>query len=503
MKKSMFAALCLSSILALGTVTSCSDNESAPSYFIDPNEDTNIKDLEVLFGNNEGAQQWEVKQNVHITKGTYLMKGWCYITDGVTVTIDPGTVIRGDKSTKAALIVERGGKLIAEGTAQEPIVMTSMMKKGLRRPGDWGGLIICGKANNNQKEQQIEGGPRTKHGGNDDNDNSGIFKYIRVEFAGFPFEKDKEINGITFGSVGKGTVVDHLQVSYSNDDSFEWFGGSVDCKHLIAYKGWDDDFDTDNGFSGNVQFCLGVRDPKIADVSQSNGFESDNCADGNIAATPITTAVFSNVTFVGPATKLNADFQNTSDYINAGDLYPNNNSGLGKFQSAMQIRRSSNLNCVNSVAIGWPIGLIIDGEKGNTVESAKEGKIVLQNIYLALGKNSVVGTDANKKYEDVLGIYSDGKITYDETKPSYSSTFFKAQKGNTVFENEDDLKLIDTKNVGQKYAPTSESPLLGKASFDAVPNATQLEKVTYIGAFSAQDNWMDNWTNFDPENTDY
>lgn len=273
MKKSMFAALCLSSILALGTVTSCSDNESAPSYFIDPNEDTNIKDLEVLFGNNEGAQQWEVKQNVHITKGTYLMKGWCYITDGVTVTIDPGTVIRGDKSTKAALIVERGGKLIAEGTAQEPIVMTSMMKKGLRRPGDWGGLIICGKANNNQKEQQIEGGPRTKHGGNDDNDNSGIFKYIRVEFAGFPFEKDKEINGITFGSVGKGTVVDHLQVSYSNDDSFEWFGGSVDCKHLIAYKGWDDDFDTDNGFSGNVQFCLGVRDPKIADVSQSNGFE--------------------------------------------------------------------------------------------------------------------------------------------------------------------------------------------------------------------------------------
>ena len=169
----------------------------------------------------------------------------------------------------------------------------------------------------------------------------------------------------------------------------------------------------------------------------------------------------------------------------------------------MQIRRSSNLNCVNSVAIGWPIGLIIDGEKGNTVESAKEGKIVLQNIYLALGKNSVVGTDANKKYEDVLGTYSDGKITYDETKPSYSSTFFKAQKGNTVFENEDDLKLIDTKNVGQKYAPTSESPLLGKASFDAVPNATQLEKVTYIGAFSAQDNWMDNWTNFDPENTNY
>lgn len=104
--------------------------------------------------------------------------------------------------------------------------------------------------------QQIEGGPRTKHGGNDDADNSGILRYVRVEFAGYPFQKDKEINGITFGSVGSGTTIDHLQVSYSNDDSYEWFGGNVNCKYLVAYNGWDDEFDTDNGFSGKVSIVF-------------------------------------------------------------------------------------------------------------------------------------------------------------------------------------------------------------------------------------------------------
>ena len=146
---------------------------------------------------------------------------------------------------------------------------------------------------------QIEGGPRTKHGGSNDSDNSGIISYVRVEFAGYPFERDKEINGITFGSVGSGTQVDHLQVSYCNDDSYEWFGGTVNAKYLVAYKGWDDEFDTDNGFSGKVQFGLSVRDSRIADTSQSNGFESDNCADG-AAVDPYTTATFSNITFIGP-----------------------------------------------------------------------------------------------------------------------------------------------------------------------------------------------------------
>lgn len=502
MRKFKFASLCLTMLLA-GLFTGCSnsdDNNSAPEA-PKGNEDENVSSLPVLFSNDKGIQDYEVKQNMTIKKGTYLLKGWCYITDGVTVTIEAGTVIRGDKDTKAALIVERGGKLLAQGTAAQPIIMTSEMKKGARKPGDWGGLIICGKAKTNQTEQQIEGGPRSKHGGTDDNDNSGIISYVRVEFAGYPFRADQEINGITFGSVGKGTQVDHLQVSYSNDDSYEWFGGNVDCKYLIAYHGWDDDFDTDNGFSGNVQYCLGIRNPKIADQSQANGFESDNDAEGD-SKDPRTKARFSNVTFVGPIGQ-DAAFQNTKDYINGGDIYPNNGSGLGLFQSAMQIRRNSNLSCYNSLAVGYPIGLLLDNEKGNTQGDATNGSLELKKLWFA--GMTILGSDANKVYEDhlVTGYETiDGKkvAQLDKTQESFSATFFKKTGFGNEVKTMSELKL--TKASGSKitadYLPSADSPLISAGDASLPGNAS------YIGAFSGpNDKWMDSWANFDPQNADY
>lgn len=304
----------------------------------------------------------------------YKLRGWVYIEDGSTITIPAGTVIRGDKQTQAALIIERGGQIFARGTASKPIVFTSEEAPGNRRPGDWGGLILCGRASNNKGEQQIEGGPRSYHGGGSnpvDTDNSGVLSYVRVEFAGFPFQTDKEINGITFGSVGSGTTVDHLQVSYSNDDSFEWFGGSVGCKYLVAYHGWDDDFDTDNGFSGNLQFLLGVRDPRIADKSLSNGFESDNNSDGSDEE-PYTTARFCNVTLIGPMGQdaafynQSASTENPGAYINAGEMFPNNGSGLGQFQAGVQIRRNSRISLYNSIVTGWPVALMIEKDKGDS-----------------------------------------------------------------------------------------------------------------------------------------
>ena len=441
-----------------------------------------------------GDQEFVFTGKQTLKKGTYLLKGWVYIANGAELTIEPGTIIKGDKDTKASLIAERGGKLIAKGTATSPIVFTSEQPKGSRRPGDWGGIILCGKARNNQSEMQIEGGPRTKHGGTDDADNSGALSYVRIEFAGYPFEKDKEINGLTFGSVGSGTQIDHVQVSYSNDDSFEWFGGDVNCKYLIAYRGWDDDFDTDNGFSGNVQFGLSVRDSKIADTSQSNGFESDNKSDGGDVS-PYTSAVFSNITFVGP--KMDASFQNTADYITGGNLNPNNGSALGRFQAAMQIRRASRLNCFNSVAVGWPIGLILDGEKGDTQTSATKGLLHLNNIYFA--GMDVTGSDANKSYVDqqVTGYDASKKPVYDTTQKSFSSTFFLAQSGNKVYPNISDLMLTDG------YMPQATSPVLSAADFSNSLLSTWFTKVSYIGAFNIGDNWLQGWTNFDPENTDY
>ncbi len=516
MKKKSFLSVALVATTLSMSFTACSDNDdnvdnnppAVVSYIwgtdgsiktcdhllfsADGKEDVNG----TVIGNGDKEFIFNGKQT--IKKGTYFLKGWVYVAEGAELTIEPGTIIKGDKESAASLIVEPGGKIFAKGSADEPIVFTSAQEKGNRKPGDWGGLIICGKSTNNKGVlgQQIEGGPRTKHGGNDAADNSGILSYVRVEFAGYPFQKDKEINGITFGSVGSGTQIDHIQVSYSNDDSYEWFGGSVNCQYLVAYNGWDDEFDTDNGFNGKVQFALSIRDPRIADTSQSNGFESDNDADGSLT-TPFTSAVFSNVTFIGPMGR--DGFENTTDYINGGKCFPQNGSALGKFQSAMQIRRSSQLACFNSVAIGYPIGLIIDGEKGDTQNAAKNGKLNLQNIYFA--GMGITGSDANKRYTDDL-YDATGKTVIDAGKESYSSTFFKAQPGNRIFDNIDDLKLTSYKNAGS-IIPLADSPLLNAASFTNSLLSSWFVKVDYIGAFSATDNWLDGWTEFDPQNAQY
>lgn len=490
LKKTVYALVIGAAAVASTSLTSCSSDDGPTPPPADPEVTYkgNVAYSEgILFnGGTElgnGTQNFHFTGDVTLSKGTYLLKGWVYIDAGAKLRIPAGTIIKGDKQTMAALIVEPGGYCEMKGTQQEPIVMTSAQSAGQRKPGDWGGLIICGRARNNQGTMQIEGGPTTIHGGENDADNSGIYQYLRVEFAGYPFDTDKEINGITFGSVGSGTTVDHIQVSYSNDDSYEWFGGTVNCSHLVAYKGWDDEFDTDNGFSGAVQYCLSIRDPRIADTSQSNGFESDNNASG-AETSPFTTATFRNVTFIGPKTAKNSDFDNTSAYITAGSVFPDNGSKLGRFQAAMQIRRSSKLNVSNTLALGYPVGLIIDGEKGNTVGYAKNGEFSLNNVVFA--GMDVIGTDKNKEYEDYFYDFATG--TEARGRVSYSHEFFLSNPSNRVM-TESELNLSDPMNTGQNYCPTT---------------ALSDGNGGYIGAFrDASDNWMQGWTNFDPQNTQY
>ena len=153
---------------------------------------------------------------------------------------------------------------------------------------------------------------------------------------------------MTFYGIGAGTQIDHVQVSFAGDDSFEWFGGTVNCKNLIAYFGLDDDFDTDNGFSGKVQFAVGMRHPNIADQSGSNGFESDNDAAGTFN-NPRTSAVFSNVTIVGPKAT-------PSTTINS------------LFKRGAHLRRASQENIFNTIITGYPVGVLLD--KARTVACA-------------------------------------------------------------------------------------------------------------------------------------
>ena len=305
--------------------------------------------------------------------GVILLENKIYVKNGATLTILPGTIIRGDLSTQGTLIITKGSKIIAEGTQYNPIVFTSNEPIGDRAEGDWGGLVILGKAVNNQPGgiANIEGiapTPNTEFGGNDDFDNSGILKFVRVEFAGIALEPNKEINGITFGSVGSSTQVDYIQVSFSGDDSYEWFGGTVNCKHLIAYRGIDDDFDTDFGYRGKIQFGLSIRDNNMYDaVGASNCFESDNDATGS-NATPQTAAVFSNITTIGPR-------GNGSSTLPVGE----------KFEKAFQLRRNTSISIFNSLVTGWEKGISVEGlpvETNFNLDSAVFSSNILSNIPL-------------------------------------------------------------------------------------------------------------------------
>ena len=240
-----------------------------------------------------------------------------YVTNGAILTIEPGTKIVGETGKNGGLIITRSCKIIADGTEARPIVFTSEAANPQR--GDWAGVVLLGNAPTNssfngvQGIGEIEGGINNSDGlglygtpasqAQNPADNSGILRYVRIEYAGYAFLPDKEINGLTFGGVGNKTIVDYVQVSYANDDSFEWFGGTVNCTHLISFRTLDDDFDTDNGFSGKVQFGISLRDSAVADISKSEAFESDNDAAGS-SLLPQTAAVFSNMTVMGPRATL-------------------------------------------------------------------------------------------------------------------------------------------------------------------------------------------------------
>ena len=312
---------------------------------------------------------------------TYALGGQIYVKNNATLTIEPGVIIRSN-APGAGLFITKGAKLMAEGTVASPIVFTSGNSEGNRSRGDWGGVILMGKGSYNISNgvNNIEGIPPvtdTEYGGGltpDDNDNSGSLKYVRIEYAGFTYGQsgsNTEINGLTMGAVGRGTKIDYVQVSYANDDSFEWFGGAVDCSHLVAFNGLDDDFDTDNGFSGKVQFCLAIKQPTAADASDSNCFETDNNST-SAAGTSFTRAIFSNCTLVGPTYR--------STLPSGGLLQPKHRRGA-------HMRRNTQLQIWNSIFMDFLDGVVVDGN--TTITNATNGTLKFKN-------NIIAGTAAAK-----------------------------------------------------------------------------------------------------------
>ena len=396
----------------------------------------------------------------------YVLDGFVYVDNGATLTIQPGTIIKGNLATKGSLIIRRGSKIDARGTAAQPIVFTSNQPAGQRAAGDWGGLIICGAAPQNLAgDPTIEGGVTANFGGTNANDNSGFLQYVRIEFPGVAFLPNNEINGLTLGAVGAGTTIDHVQVSYSGDDSFEWFGGTVNAKYLIAFRGTDDDFDTDNGYSGKVQYGVSLRDPAVADFASggaSNGFESDNDANGS-SNLPQTSAIFSNVSIFVPSGTL------ASPYANA-----------------MHIRRNSALSVFNSVFSGHPWGLLLDGtaSQGN----ATAGTLAVQNNVLA-------GFATNRKARVNSGATYNVK-QFVATGNDTTSTQAALLLGSNNF----------TLGWNTNFVPQNGSPLASGAAFTNAKftGDTFFDRVSYKGAFAPNGtNWASGWTNFDPQNSCY
>ena len=250
---------------------------------------------------------------------TYKLKGPTRILPGVTLTIPPCVKIIGEGPT-SVLVAMPGdygnvadttpvgnGKLEAKGEADAPIIFTSSQPAGKRLPGDWGGVMLLGNAHENTAVRAqgvvtrpaIEGLDSQVQYGWDtdefDDESSGSIEYVRIEYASREVRPGEETNGLTFGAVGSGTTIDHVMVSNSNDDCFEWFGGTVNASHLIAYNCDDDEFDTDHGFSGHVQFAFGRQIDGTLELD-SGGFEFDT---GVVGATPQSTPQFSNVTLCG------------------------------------------------------------------------------------------------------------------------------------------------------------------------------------------------------------
>jgi len=432
--------------LAVAAITSCKkDDEEEP---ITP--PTNP---------NETILSGSLSANKTLTADkTWTLKGYVYVPNGITLTIEAGTVIKSDKTEKGALCIERGGKIQANGTADKPIIMTSGQDAGARNPGDWGGLIILGNAPTNRSSTPvIEGGLDRPYGGTNATDNSGTLKYVRIEYAGIAAFPGSEINGLTLGGVGNATTIENVQIVYGNDDAYEFFGGNVNAKYLVAFGTADDDFDFDFGYTGSIQFAVALRDPAFVDNGDAgNGIEADNDGSGT-TATPYTRPVLSNFTFVGPN--------------NATGTAANHNFGN-------RWRRAVRFVLRNSILMGWQKG-------GFSIES--DGTA---NDYSVTGGTSEF---RNNLVHAVADPYRVSGLTTATLTAAAIRTKAESE-GCKTYTNAADIKLTAPFSLtSPNLLPATGSDALTGASFTGL--STFFTTTTYVGAFGTT-NWLATWTRF-------
>ncbi len=416
----------------------------------------------------------------------YLLRGVVYIPADFTLTIEPGTVVKGagpeqdplGKNAAGLLVVERRGKLIARGTAAQPIVFTSAKPAGQRKAGDWGGIVLSGKAAINRPgPTPFVGGVRgTVEAYSEFDDNSGVLQYVRIEYAGASSAgaTENRLGGLTLYGVGYNTTLDHLQVSHSSGDAFAWFGGTANLKNLVAFRNTGDDWSTDWGYLGNVQFGVSLRDPALADPLGSDGIESQNFDPGENPG--------------GTLTRQNGLPQTAPVFANLSNFAFNTPPTTpGNYGAALNLRRNTAISIYNSVFYGYPEGLRLDGSAAGTLTNATSGALDLKGIVLANVLTPIIGA---------------GDITTEQ-----ATTYFTAAgRANQVIAPSELPSLLLNSATFTLAAPNlllqAGSPLLTGAVTGGKVGPSFFTPVTFRGAFGT-DNWLAGWTNFTPQDSDY
>ena len=378
-----------------------------------------------------GSSIWNLSANQD-----YVLRDAVFVEDGATLTIEPGVTIFGENASNGTLIIAQGGKIMADGTADAPIVMTSDAAIGSRARGQWGGLIISGRAPSNQGMTFGEGDTGA-YGGDNPADNSGVLRYVRIEYAGIEFSPDNELNGIAFQGVGSGTVVEYVQVHMNQDDGIEMFGGTVNLKYALVTGARDDSFDWTDGWTGKGQFWVAQQYGDDAD----NGFENDNSSKNN-EALPRSAPTISNVTLVGDPDGPESD-------------------------NGMLIREGAAGMYTNFIVVGFnKVGLDVNNESSH--KQAEDGGLVV--------KNSIFFSNADGNFGDE----KDDDDGFDE-----------AEWAKGLGNKEIDPNLADAFN---KSNPDFTPGSVASSMSPDIPSDGFFDKVDFIGGVDPNNDWTKGWT---------
>ncbi len=418
-----------------------------------------IKSAYVKFGIVSGYENLpnSISSDLRLTNDkAYRVSGIVSVTNNATLTIDPGTYIIGMPGSQppSVLLITTLGKINASGTRSRPIIMTSSQPIGSRNRGDWGGLILLGKAvlNDPAGALSIEGLPElpeTLYGGDNDAHNCGTLRYVRVEFAGSLLRPNEETNSFTFGACGTETKAEFLQAHYGLDDSFEWFGGSANAKHIVATYGADDFIDTQIGYRGKIQFAVSVSN----DDQGNRGIEQDNY-ERDFGARPLNKPTMYNLTFVGGGAK-------GYDESDAPCLY---------------FRRGAGGITNNVICYNWVTRTLGGGNFDTILPNISSGDFNMNGI-LAWNNGREAGR-GNTLEEQVSADLLDF-----------------ARKSETQFVLADPQLFRPLERNDPDFRPKSNSPAWGANWIQPPDDGFFDQTANYIGAFGDED-WTEEWTSF-------